>query len=205
MNMTKILVALLALGVSSSASALQISFNGDLNNRIGIYTDQAGMYAGSETIGSLTAPASPVVRKPVGESWADLKYRLGVVTATDDQKVKGIVTFEWGSIRFGANPNLGCTVAGVTGATCTTGASVGKNTGGLFSGDGVNTELRFAYIDAELPTPWKDHVRQQVPVAGDGHGLPVQGRPLRLEVHPRLDARDRVRQHAAAGRPVRQR
>lgn len=164
-----LVVALLAFGLAAPASALDLKISGDLNNRGNIYTDQAPIYRGSETIGTITTPAGTgttpgVQRFPVGETWADIKYRLAASLATDDQKVKGIVGLEWGSIAFGGNPSIACTVAGAAPATpggtptCTNAGSVAKNSGGNFSGDGVNTELRFAYTDVALPTSFKSNL-----------------------------------------------
>jgi hypothetical protein len=157
------LAALLAFCIGGSASALDAKLSGDLNNRFGLYTDQAPMYSGSETIGTISAPRAIVQRFPVGETWGELKYRLAGNVATDDQKVRGVVGFEWGAIRYGSNPSLGCTVTGAAASgtapvACTTGGSVAKNSGGSFSGDGVNTELRLAFTEFQLPTDFKSKV-----------------------------------------------
>jgi hypothetical protein len=43
----------------------------------------------------------------------------------------------------------------VTGATCTNAGGVARSSGGSFSGDGVNTELRLAFTEFALPTSFK--------------------------------------------------
>jgi hypothetical protein len=135
-KLTKLLGALLVFGVASSAHALQLKLSGDLNHRFMVYTDQATLYSASETIAS--ANTNPVPRRVIAdgtiqEAFGELKYRLTAEMATDDKKVRGVYGIELGAIRFGS-----------------TVASPGANSGGGFSGDGVNVETRFAYVDYEL-------------------------------------------------------
>ena len=126
---TLLAVALLAVGFAGSALAVEFKFQGDLNNRFMVYTDQAGMFSGSETI-----KGTPIDKDRVGESWGEIKYRLWVEAATDDGKVKGVYAIELGAIRFGDGSALG-----------------GSTKGGAFSGDGINIETRWAYTDFQLP------------------------------------------------------
>ena len=63
--------------------------------------------------------------------------------------MRGVYMMEIGAIRFG---NVG---GNIPGAATT---SVGANSGGGFSGDGVNVETRFAYVDFALPTAKKNRV-----------------------------------------------
>ncbi|MEW6719613.1 MAG: hypothetical protein AB1346_04095 [Thermodesulfobacteriota bacterium] len=121
---------LLLAGLAVSASAAQFQFHGDLNNRFMLYTNQAGVYSAAET-----ATLRNINKDGVSEAWGDIKYSLWVEAASDDSKIKGVYGIELGALRFGRD------VAG----------STGRNTGGSFSGDGVNIETRWAYTDFQLP------------------------------------------------------
>jgi len=121
---------LLAAG---SAPAAQIDVHGDLNNRFMLYTNQAQFFNGA------VADVNPAVtnrldKRDIEESWGEIKYRLWVEGSTHEGKVKGVYGIELGAIRFGNQ-----------------GTSVGRSTGGGFSGDGVNIETRWAYVDIQLP------------------------------------------------------
>ena len=133
---TKLLGALLIFGVGGPAFAVQFSFKGDLNNRVNIYTNQASMFAASETIGSPTAPGAVLAPQAIPETWAEVKYRLQAEISTDDKMVRGVYMLELGAIRFGSDSTPG---------------ALGRSSGGRYSGDGVNVETRFAYIDFGLP------------------------------------------------------
>jgi hypothetical protein len=75
--------------------------------------------------------------------YAELKYRFWFEAADDDENVKGVYAVEIGGIRFG------------------------EGSDGDFSGDGVDIETRWAYLDLQTPgverkmrwrmglTPWK--------------------------------------------------
>ena len=132
-KMMKLLGGLLVFGIAGSASATQFKFSGDLNNRFMLYTDQAGFYSTSESIGTITAPGARLVDGTVGETWGELKYRFQFEGATDDGAVKGVYAIELGAIRFGDR------TAGTAGQR-----------GGGYSGDGNNYETRFAYVDFAL-------------------------------------------------------
>lgn len=123
----KVLLAVaLALLVAAPAMAAEFKFHGDLNNRFLVYTDQINFFS-SDAQGTLQDQDSP-------DSFGEIKYRLWVEASTDDGKVKGVYAIELGGLRFGA-------------AKTTAGASQG----GIFSGDGVNIETRWAYTDFQLP------------------------------------------------------
>jgi hypothetical protein len=128
-KLTLLVGVLLGLGFAGSAPAAEFKFHGDLNNRFMVYTDQAGMFSGSETI-----KGTPIDKDGIDESWGEIKYRLWVEAATDDGKVKGVYAIELGAIRFGDGSTLG-----------------GSTKGGAFSGDGINIETRWAYTDFQLP------------------------------------------------------
>ena len=128
----------LAVCFASSASAVDVKLSGDLNNRFMLYTDQAGMFAGSETISS-----RPINRDGVDEMWGEIKYRLTMEASTNDGKVKGVYSIELGALRFGDRSEISSGVL-------PTGDAAGTKGGG-FSGDGINIETRFAYTDFQLP------------------------------------------------------
>lgn len=130
-KLTLLVGVALALAFAGSASAADVKFHGDLNNRFGVYTNQAGMFNASETV-----KGTPIDKDRVDESWAEIKYRLWVEAATDDGKVKGVYAIEVGALRFGNG-------AGIGGST--------RTGGGNFSGDGINVETRWAYTDFQLP------------------------------------------------------
>ncbi len=114
---------LLAAG---SAAAAKIDVHGDLNNRFTLYTNQAQFFNGA------VADLNPAVtnrldKRDIEESWGEIKYRLWMEGSTHEGKVKGVYGIELGAIRFGNQGN-----------------SVGRSTGGGFSGDGVNIETRWA-------------------------------------------------------------
>ncbi len=119
---------LVSLGFAHPTMAAEFKFHGDLNNRFMLYTDQAGMFGGSET-----ALRKNIDKDGIEEAWGDIKYRLWVEAASDDGKIKGVYAVELGALRFGRE------------------GSVGKSVGGNFSGDGVNIETRWAYTEFQLP------------------------------------------------------
>jgi hypothetical protein len=129
-----LLVFALVLGLAMPAVGADFSFNGDLNNRFTIYTDQAGMVAGAGE--QSTADARRIKDGGVDGWWGDIKYRLWTTAATNDGAVKGVYAIELGGLHFGKDA---------------AGAGAGKSTGATYSGDGVNIETRWAYTDLQLP------------------------------------------------------
>lgn len=121
---------LLAAG---SATAAQVDVHGDLNNRFMLYTNQAQFFNGAVADGN-PAVTNKLDKDDIEESWGEIKYRLWVEGSSHEGKVKGVYGIELGAIRFGNQ-----------------GSSVGRSTGGGFSGDGVNIETRWAYVDLQLP------------------------------------------------------
>jgi hypothetical protein len=119
---------------AGSAQAVDFKVHGDLNNRFMLYTDQANMFRGSETVSSSPLAGRVIDKDGIDESWGEIKYRLWVEAATNDGKVKGVYAIEVGAIRFGDSTALG-----------------GSTKGGAFSGDGINIETRWAYTDFQLP------------------------------------------------------
>jgi hypothetical protein len=135
---TKLLAAVLVIGVAGPASAIQYKFSGDFNNRLELYTDQAGLYSGSETIGTIAAPGARIQNGTVGETYWDVKYRLTADVSTDDKIVRGVYGIEVGAVRAGNRGAVGTT------------NNIGGGSGGAYSGDGINVETRFAYVDFQL-------------------------------------------------------
>jgi hypothetical protein len=133
-----LLGVLLAVGIAGSAQAVDFAVHGDLISRFNLYTDQAKMFRGSETISSSPFSGRVIEKDGIDESWGEIKYRMWFEASTNDGKVKGVYAIEVGSTRFGFD------LAGPP-------ASTGKSGGGAFSGDGVNIETRWAYTDFQLP------------------------------------------------------
>ena len=120
-----LLVALVLLfSLAVEAGATEFEFHGDMNNRFVIYTDRSDWLRNEQqgTIGS----------KAVEATYGELKYRFWFEAADDDGDVKGVYAIEVGGIRFGREGS-------------------GKGQGGSFSGDGVNVETRWAYLDLQTP------------------------------------------------------
>jgi len=119
------LAVLAAVGFALPAFAATFTFHGDLNNRFMVYTDQAQWFK-ADSKGKTSSQKSK-------DSWGEIKYRLWTEAATNDGKIKGVYAIELGALRFGQN------------------YSDTKGGDGTFSGDGVNIETRWAYVDFALP------------------------------------------------------
>ena len=134
------LVFALVLGLAMPTVGAELTFNGDLNNQFGVYTDQAGFFAGA---GEQSTSSSRRI-KDDGQSgyWVNAKYRLWATAATNDGNVKGVYAIEFGGLNYGKQ-------VATDGGGQAQGA--GKTTGAQFSGDGVNIETRWAYTDLQLP------------------------------------------------------
>jgi hypothetical protein len=72
--------------------------------------------------------AGVINRQTVDDSYGELKYRFWFEAASNDGNTKGVYAIEVGGIRFGETTQ-----------------------GGSFSGDGVNVETRWAYLDWQVP------------------------------------------------------
>jgi hypothetical protein len=113
-----------AMSAAGTAQAVKFEFHGDLDNRFMLFTDQ-GVFPSQAQI---TDPTTP-------ENFGNFKYRLWSTAGTDDGSVKGVFAIEVGAVRFGSDGRLGA------------------STGGAFSGDGVNIETRWAYVDFSVGRP----------------------------------------------------
>jgi len=118
-----------SMGFVGSAAAANFAFHGDLDHRFQVYTNHAD-FLGNDHFkkGGLVN-----VDKDVNDSWGEVKYRLWTEMASDNKNVKGVYAIEIGGLEFGQS------------------GSVGKSKGGLYSGDGVNIETRWAYLDMQVP------------------------------------------------------
>lgn len=138
-QMRIVLATLIAVAMATPALAINVEWHGDLNNRFS-YSTQADtsirVSSDSEKyIGYngdyLALSALPAVdfKKESNDSdfFGEIKYRMHMVVSDDEQKVKGVVGFEFGSAKFGENDEA------------------------PFGGDKNNFELRWAYTDIELP------------------------------------------------------
>ncbi len=117
-----LLLAILAvMGFTAPALAVEFEFHGDLNNRFLIYTNHQD-WLNNEQDGILED-------ETIEAYYAELKYRFWFEAADDDGAVKGVYAVEIGGMRYGETAQPG---------------------GGL-SGDGINVETRWAYLDLQTP------------------------------------------------------
>ena len=120
------IVILTFIGLVIPAVAAEFAFHGDMNNRFLVYTNHTDWFnARNDSFGV-------VHDKTLSDEYAELKYRYWTEIGDDDDNVKGVYAIEIGGIRWGR-----------TGS--------GKSEGGSFSGDGVNVETRWAYLDFQVP------------------------------------------------------
>ena len=123
-----LLIFLLALGFTVPVMGAEFTFNGDLNNRFQLYTNQNGFFVAEQ--------AGVIRDKDVNDNFGEAKYRLWAEASTNDGNVKGVYAIEFGGLKYGENSST---------------AGDNKNQGGSFSGDGVNIETRWAYTDFQIP------------------------------------------------------
>jgi len=129
----------IVLAMATPALAFNVEWHGDFNNRFS-YSTQADTskrvisdsekYIGAGGAFLSLAPLPSVdFKKESNDSdfFGEVKYRMHLVASDDEQKVKGVVGFEFGSAKFGEGDEA------------------------PFGGDRNNFELRWAYTDIELP------------------------------------------------------
>jgi len=121
----KILILLAVLFVATPLMAADLAFHGDMNHRFMLYSNHLDWFKGQRP--------EALHHGNVEDSFAEVKYRLWTEASTNNGKVKGVYAIEMGGLRFGAT------------------GSLGKGTGGTYSGDSVNIETRWAYIDFQIP------------------------------------------------------
>ncbi|ETR74639.1 MAG: hypothetical protein OMM_00063 [Candidatus Magnetoglobus multicellularis str. Araruama] len=125
---------LAVLFVASPSMAANLAFHGDMNHRFMLYSNHLDWFKGQRP--------SALHHGNVEDSFAEVKYRLWTEAETNEGKVKGVYAIEMGGLRFGAS------------------GSLGKGTGGTYSGDSVNIETRWAYIDFQVPfVPNKSRIK----------------------------------------------
>ena len=121
-----IIVILAFIGFAGPAMSADFSFHGDMNNRFLVHTNHNDwLDARSDSFGVINDNS-------VNDQYAELKYRFWTEISDNDDMVKGVYAFEVGGVRWGRQGS-------------------GKSQGGSFSGDGVNLETRWAYLDFQLP------------------------------------------------------
>jgi hypothetical protein len=120
------LVILAIVGIAIPAAGANFAFHGDMNNRALVYTNHTDwLDSRDDSFGVLND-------KTVSDEYAELKYRFWTEIGDDDDNIKGVYAVEIGGVRWGREGS-------------------GKSQGGSFSGDGVNVETRWAYLDFQLP------------------------------------------------------
>ena len=134
------LVLLSFVVVPFALNAADIQMHGDFNNRFMLGSNHDEWFNGGG--------GGPLDKSSVTNFWGDAKVRLWTDYSTNEGKVKGVWAAEFGGIEYGKNADK---VTGVNGKSI---SSVGKSTGGGFSGDGINIETRWLYTDFKLP--WND-------------------------------------------------
>ncbi|MEA3466124.1 MAG: hypothetical protein U9R29_09010 [Thermodesulfobacteriota bacterium] len=130
--MKRVLVALaLTLAMAAPAFAVDFEFHGDFNHRFRMYTNHASFFNGIDKAEKLNKTAI-ISDDTQNDTNAEFKYRLWTTASSDDGAIKGVFAVEIGAVEFGRS------------------GSLGKSTGGGFSGDSVNIETRWAYVDFAL-------------------------------------------------------
>ncbi|MGC9519885.1 MAG: hypothetical protein ACP5FP_09555 [Desulfuromonadaceae bacterium] len=127
--MKRICIALaLMLSMAAPAFAVDFTFNGDLNHRFRLYTNQATFFNSVDKGEKLGGAKGALIEDDTNDDlMGEIKYRLWTTASSDNGAIKGVYAVEIGGIQFG---------------------DAGK--GGKFSGDGVNIETRWAYTDFAL-------------------------------------------------------
>jgi hypothetical protein len=113
------------------AAAADFAFHGDLDHRFQVYTNHADFLVNDK----FKKGGAVHTDKDWNDSWGEVKYRLWAEAASDNKNVKGVYAMEIGGLEFGKDYN----------------ADKPMSTGGDYSGDGVNVETRWAYLDMQVP------------------------------------------------------
>jgi len=115
---------MLIIGFAAEAVAVEFEFHGDMNNRFLVYTNRDDWLQNEQQ--------GQIGDKTVNATYGELKYRYWFEASDDDGDVKGVYAIEIGGVRWGREGS-------------------GKGQGGSYSGDGVNVETRWAYLDFQTP------------------------------------------------------
>jgi hypothetical protein len=113
----------LVLGLALPSMGAEFEFHGDLNHRFLLYTNHHDW---------LNPERGVLNRGTINDSYGELKYRFWVEVSSNDGNTKGVYAIEIGGVRYGEPGSE-------------------KGEGGSFSGDAVNIETRWAYLDWQLP------------------------------------------------------
>jgi hypothetical protein len=114
-------VALLVVAFAIPAGAVQLKFNGDMNHRFILGTNHADFILGADD------NDGTLDDDDVYDNKAEIKYRFWFEAATDDGQVKGVFATEIGGLSFGQSGSM------------------------QYSGDQVRMEVRWGYLDFQLP------------------------------------------------------
>jgi len=114
--------ALLVVVFAVPATATQLKFNGDMNHRFILGTNHYDFIRGAGSDAGKKIDDSSVY-----ENMAEIKYRFWFEAASDDDQVKGVFATEVGGLRFGQPGSM------------------------EYSGDQVKMEVRWGYLDFQLP------------------------------------------------------
>jgi hypothetical protein len=140
-----------AVALATPALAFDVKWGGDFNNRF-MYSTQADLAQtifgeGNNFVNVTSAAIDTKKNSEDSDFLGDLKYRLTLTGTDDDKKAKGVIGFEFGGTRFGKVP---------TAPTAAT--SAGAMQGLDFAGDDNNFELRWGYVDFEVPFDTASHL-----------------------------------------------
>lgn len=113
-------VPALMLGIYSHASAVEVQFHGDLNNRFQ-FTNHADFLTSDSAIPQKLNDGD------VDENFGEIKYRLWAEANSNNGDVKGVIATEIGGLRFGEDSKAD------------------------FSGDDIEFEVRWAFVDVQMP------------------------------------------------------
>lgn len=118
---------------SNQAFAVDFEFHGDFNNSFRIYSSHADFFKGGGGNNEKIGRKNLLKNDASSDFFANMKYRLWTEASSDNGGIRGVYAVEFGGTHFGQQTN-----------------SKGEDKGGSFSGDGVNIETRWAYIDFNL-------------------------------------------------------
>ncbi len=123
--------------VTNNAEAIASYTNGSKTNDWSIYyggTEYAPYLRGHGFLGNTNDDSGEATGDDSNDHfYGETKARLRFEFTTDDNMAKGVWAMEVGALKYGA------------------GGSIGRSHGGGLSGDGVNTETRFLYVDFQNP------------------------------------------------------
>jgi len=129
-------VALLVVAFAVPAGAVQLKFNGDMNHRFYTTNHNDFVVGANDNVGKIDDGS-------VVDNKAEIKYRFWFEAASDDGQVKGVFATEIGGLSFGQDTYKVKLSDGTKAGTATRGMG--------YSGDQVAMEVRWGYLDFQLP------------------------------------------------------